>query len=228
MVRSIEHIPCIDDLLEELNLSPETRKSVEKFVFFSPVSLVCCGRKFARFLEENPNYDFESYDPWYRANRVGDWAAELAEAVDRAGFVRHDIDALGYAMIGFREILGDLDEFWNNKIHRRKDIWYYGKCYEKFKGMSDEQYADIMNNLEKCLDDKDMENAVKLAFGLEDGKVPQDDSDQSISKYFHRFEWDRFWANLYWGLGHIRSVIPRKNCDLKRSLNQLFNNDYAF
>lgn len=34
MVRSIKHLPCIDDLLEELNLSPETRKSVEKFVFF--------------------------------------------------------------------------------------------------------------------------------------------------------------------------------------------------
>lgn len=165
MVRRAETLKSLD----ELNLSART-KTYLKNRFNSLDEIVFEGRLMAHELANHPE----------RVDARKKSILELANALDVAGFIRHDINEHSFAIcwlyaaiFGTREIPSSLKDFRN--IFGGKDGIQYDESrignerYESFKNPV-EELEDVKHSLEISLTGKEAE-VIICRFGIADGKA---------------------------------------------------------
>lgn len=187
MVRTIESVRWV---LPELDLI--TNKKALRYIQGTQMSnedIIFKVRQAARYLDENPNYYKEGQPGFDDFNAK--WMPELVAIFDQAGFIRHDIDARGYAIIGLYGVLEEWRYYCSDSWRCKRPRWYYGKYYECYRGVTDEQFSTIMSTIKKNLIfSRNKTNLISTMFGLESGVVPKTIFDIDLFLE-HPLEWGR-------------------------------------
>lgn len=140
--------------LHELNLSPPTQHVLERR-HESLMQLVLLARRTALHLEADPN-----------AAEQPRWLLEFIEALDRAGFIRHDIDG-GSRCVGrlYKAIFPAIQ----NDIIGWHEMVVSNEQYELFQPVSEGDLETIKLAIKNILGEK-RSMVIILRFGLEDGR----------------------------------------------------------
>ena len=146
--------------LNELNLSKSTHSYLERNLDLSLDQLVLKGRQAA--------LDFEEY-PQHRTKFK--WRRELVDALDAAGFIRHDLYSRTYRVWCLYAGIGYSCRLYN--------LLGANGDYEKVPVVTDEEYSDVIKVLDTL---REREKAILMArYGLEhDHRMSCDEIGQEI------------------------------------------------
>lgn len=131
--------------LDELELSPKTRVCLEN-QRITYAEMVRRGREIAFNAIAKPRVPSRQYK----------WKKEIIDALDKAGFIRHDFFPRTYCAIDLLCAVYEEDE------HPLFD----NDNYENFKVISDQQFESILHALDATLSEKEA-GIIKYWFGLE-------------------------------------------------------------
>ena len=140
--------------LRELAISGRTRGYLSRR-YDSLQDVVLAGRRLFHY------YETTGLKPTMK------WQEELPQALDAAGFIRHDIDARSFGVSRLYK------NFYPNEKDQFGPVCYAdfnNISYETYKGFNAEQIDIIKNYLDNNLGPEKAE-VIKLRFGLVDGKM---------------------------------------------------------
>lgn len=103
--------------------------------------------------------------------KLGRSATELVYALDKAGFIRHDINAGSFRLnLLYHAVYQDPDITYRlNDFYKKGDYYSANECYESFKNPTNDQIETVKEALKTCLSDEEYTIIARYS-GLEDGK----------------------------------------------------------
>lgn len=161
--------------LDELDLDLQTRKSIQDKTL---MQIVAIGRHTSYHLKKEPKAKYPN------------WRKKLSVALDKAGFIRHDIDDISLSVgklykCAFREYSDEIAGVFEGLLDPEK--------YENFQPITKGQFEAVKFALKGILTEMEY-GVIMLWFGLKDGKnwpreaiafqlgLPVDRTRQAISR----------------------------------------------